>query len=115
MISDVVRLIMPAPIAQTLIEGRIDNGHLVIPHGMTPIYLQSVNGKMIAYVDGWTAQKEYDQNSYDLYPLDKATHFVQPFKVNDESADQDWHRDFGAPTKTARRDVSGVLDVLDRV
>jgi hypothetical protein len=85
------------PRALTLMEGRIVDGHVVIPRGMTPKYVQSLNGKMITYVHGWAAAGEYDQNSFDLYPLGTAHHLR--FKVNGESEDQDWYQDFGAQLK----------------
>jgi hypothetical protein len=53
---------MAESIVLTAIETPTKEGYVVIPHGMKPTYLHTLNGQMIAYVEGWTAAREYDQN-----------------------------------------------------
>lgn len=103
------------PIILTPIEGRIVDNHLVVPHGMTPIYLHQLDGKMIAHVKGWTAAGEYDRNSFYLYPLDRARHFKVSLTSNGEVVNQDWYDDFGEPTKEAMTDGCDELVIRERV
>ena len=65
---------MVEPIVLTAIKAPIKECYVVIPHGMKPIYLHTLNGQTIAYVKGWTAARKYDQNWYDLYLLGNARH-----------------------------------------
>jgi len=105
---------MAEPTVLTAIEARIVNDHLVIPHGMTPIYLHSINGQMIAHVEGWTEASEYDQNWYDLYRLDNARNFIMSITSNGEQTNQDWYGSFGEPTKEAMKDTRGELVIRER-
>jgi hypothetical protein len=103
------------PIILTPIEAQIVDDHLVIPHGMTPVYLHSLNGQLIAHVEGWTAAKEYDLNRYDLYPLSNARHFIVSLRFGGGQVNQDWRDNFGEPTKEAMKDGSGELMIRERV
>jgi hypothetical protein len=105
MMSDAIRL---EPIETQIVEG-----HLAVPHGMTPIYLHVVDGRMIAHVEGWTVKKEYDHNRFDLYPLNNARLFSVRLKVNGENVDQDWYDSFGEPTKEAMK-FNGEWDIRER-
>jgi hypothetical protein len=106
---------MSEPIALKAIEARVVDDHVVIPHGMTPIYLHSLNSQMIAHVAGWTAAREYDLNRYDLYPLANARHFIVSLKSNGEQINQNWYDSFGEATKEAMEDGSGELVIRERV
>ena len=101
------------PVRLMSIEAQLIDGHLVIPHGTTPIYLHVLDGRMIAHVEGWTAEKEYDRNQFDLYPLSNARHFIVRLKVNGENVDQDWYDSFGDPTKEAMK-FGGEWDIRER-
>jgi hypothetical protein len=103
------------PIALMEIEPQIVDHHIVIPHGMTPIFLHWFQGKPTAYVEGWTVAKEYNPNSYDLYPLNNAHHFILSTKSNGEQLDQDWYANFGESTKEAMKDGSGNLVIRARL
>jgi|SRR5450759_5178318 hypothetical protein len=103
------------PIILTPLETRVVDGHLVIPHGMTPIYVHCLNGQTIAHVKGWTATSEYDRNWYDLYTLDQARHFIVSLMSSGEALNQDWYDNFGEPTKEAMKDGSGALVIRERV
>ena len=92
------------------IAAEIVDGYLVVPSGMKPIYLHG----QVVHVEGWTAEKEYDRNAYDLYPLADADHSLKSIKVNGEELSQDWYEDFGEPTKEAMKH-GGKLEVRDRV
>src|ERR1035437_895631 len=108
--------LMAEPIVLTAIKAPIKEGYVVIPHGMKPIYLHTLNGQVIAYVKGWTAPREYDQNWYDLYLLGDARHFVLVSKLNNEApTNEDWFADFGEASKEAMKDGSGSLVIRERV
>ena len=94
---------MSEPIRLEPIEAHIVRGNLAIPHGMKPIYLQNLDGKMIAHVEGWTAEREYDHNYFDLYPMGQARRFIVRLTVNGEKSDREWYDGFGEPTKEAMK------------
>lgn len=92
------------------IGAQVVDGYLAIPHGMKPIYLRVAGGKMVAYVQGWTAEREYDQNCFDLYALDPAKHHMLHVKAYGEGQDEEWFHDFSEPTKEAMR-LHGEWDI----
>ena len=98
----------------TAIEAQVVDGRLVIPHGMTPIYSHVLQGRMIAYVEGWSAEKEYDQSCFDLYSLSGAQYYILHNTFNGEKVDQEWYISFGAPMKEARKH-NGELVIRERV
>lgn len=107
---------MAEPIVLTAIEAPIEQGYVVIPHDMKPVYLHTLDRRMIAYVEGWTPAGEYDQNRYDLYRLDSARHFVLFSNLNGEPPrNEDWYADFGVPAKEAMKDGRGRLVIRERV
>lgn len=106
---------MAEPIVLTAVEAPIEQGYIVIPHDMKPVYVHTLNGQMVAYVKGWTAAREYDQNWYDLYPLENARHFILSSELNDEPVNENWYADFGMPTKEAMKDGSGSFVIRQRV
>ena len=90
------------------------NRFVVIPKGMTPIFLRDAETRLLAYVEWWTPAGEFKTTYFDLYPLDRATKFILPFKVNDVSEDQTWYSAFGGYTKEAFEGPEG-LKIRDRV
>ncbi len=72
----------------TPIETKIHEGYVVIPVGMTLVFLYDAGDRYLAYVQGWTAAGEYDATYFDLYSLQTATQFIVPFKKEGQSADQ---------------------------
>ncbi len=101
---------MNDPVRLTPIEAQIIDGHLVIPQNTTPVYLQILDGRTIVHIEGWTAEKEYDRNRFDLYPLNNARRFIVRLG---ENVDQDWYDTFGEPTKEAMK-FSGEWDIRQR-
>lgn len=104
---------MNDPIRLAPIEAQVIDGHLAVPQGTTPIYFHVLDGRMIAHVGGWTAEKEYDRNKFDLYPLNNARHFILRLTANGENVDQDWYEDFGEPTKEAMK-FNGEWNIRER-
>jgi hypothetical protein len=97
-------------------EVQIADNHLVMPHGLTPVFLQSLDGRMIAHVTRWTTAAEYDQRRYDLYPLGNAWRFTVPLNVDGEGqTNQDWYSNFGMPTMEGMKGRRGELLVRRRV
>jgi hypothetical protein len=105
---------MNAPRTLTAIEPQIRDGYVLIPKGMTPVYLHELGDRTIAYVEDWTAEREYDANRFDLYLLTNARQFV--VSLTDRAAasrqDQRWYDDFGEPTKEAIK-INGELTIRE--
>lgn len=102
------------PTALTAIEARIVDDHVVIPSGITPVLMHSLGGCLIVYVKDWSAEREYDGNLFDLYPMSNLDHLILPVKHNGEPELQDWYQGFGRPTKIARKGLNGELTIRDR-
>ena len=83
--------------------------NVVIPQGMTPIYVHSLAGQWIAHVTGWTTARQYDSNKCDLYPLTNKNPIVI------DHITQAWYHSFGEPAKEGMKDASGNLHVRERV
>ncbi len=81
--------------------------HLLIPTGMTPIYLHLGTPGPVAYVEGWTPQKEYENNTYNLYPLKLARRFIVPLKINGEAENQMWYDSLQGPAMQALKQPDG--------
>jgi hypothetical protein len=64
---------------------------------------------MVAHVEGWTPEKDRDQTTFDLYPLDEATNRIVSLTVNGEKADQEWYVGFGPPTKEAMESAGELM------
>lgn len=93
----------------------VGSGDVVIPSGMTPMFMHSVGGRLVVHVKGWTARGAYEGNTYDLYPLDSLEHIALTLKHEGSSEIQDWYLGFGKPTKIARRGPNSELTIRDRV
>jgi hypothetical protein len=99
---------MSDAIKQEPITVHLIDGSVAIPHGLKLIRLHSPdermvpNRRMIAHVEGWTPNKEYVPDSFDLYELKTARAFVQEGKLNDMECNQDWWDDFGQPTRETK-------------
>ena len=98
---------MSMPTELVAIDSPIEGGYMRVPRGMKPIYAHKLNEKLIIYVEGWTAEKEYDQNTLDLYLLNNAKSFTLVTKLNREESRETWYSEFGEPIKEAMKDVLG--------
>lgn len=84
------------------IDPQIRDGYLMIPKGMTPIYLHHLRGdRMIAYVEGWKPELEFAGQKFDLYLLSDARQFIVPLAHNGSTENQRWYDTFGKPAKEA--------------
>ena len=91
----------------TAIEAQLLDAHVAIPRGMKPIYLHQLEGgHWLAHVEGWTAEKEYDSDHFDLYLLSGARELID-FTSNGTKVRQEWFHSFGEPAKEALKDCSG--------
>jgi hypothetical protein len=119
-----VRGTMQKPAPLTLINAMIADDHVAIPHGMVPVYMHSVNGRMMVYVKNWSAEKEDEANEWDLYPVrtlrrisqtqfDGGLLFSLTLERYDEDVKQDWFDGFSNPTKIARIGENSCLRIVD--
>jgi hypothetical protein len=106
---------MSLPRVLTAMTPWIRDGYVAIPKGMAPVYLHDLEGRAISHVAGWTAEREYNADRFDLYLLGNAHQFI--VTLNDRVAgsrqDQRWYDNFGEPTKEAIT-VGGELLIRER-
>jgi hypothetical protein len=91
----------------TPIEAKIDEDHVVIPKGMTLVFLQKDGDRFLAWVHGWTSAGEYDATDYDLYSLENAHAFTISCKMNGEPEEQRFWFDFKQHTKEPTKGLTG--------
>jgi hypothetical protein len=88
----------------TPIPAQVLDGFLLVPQGTKPVFFHDdMTCGATAHVQDWTAEKEYDRNRWELYPLAEAKNLLVQSKLNGENTDQWWLHDFGKPTKEAMR------------
>lgn len=107
-----------ASVELTPIHVEIVEEHVAVPRGLTPIYVHKIAGdRIIAHARDWSAETEYDQNLFDLYPLSEARSFVVQIN-SDTSGDQvksDWYDSFGTATKEGLKSPTGEWAIRERV
>jgi len=91
------------------IEVKLHEGHVVVPTGMTLVYLHDEGNRRLAYVEHWTASGEYDATDFDLYNLSTARRFTVCLTQEGEAETQTWYGDFGKYTKEAHKGPDGFI------
>src|ERR1700686_5013011 len=90
----------------------IVDGYLVVPVGMTPVYLHFLKDRWIVYVEGWTPEGEFNASGFNAYPLAAAREFTVSVSGGLDDYVQSgtrWYDSFGKPTKEAMKNSSGFI------
>ncbi len=104
---------MSNPVRLVPIDANIRDGYLLVPHGMTPVFLHEYDGRKLVHVSGYDPKNEYDSHLFDLYPLDRCTRSILVMGRDGQSEEQEWCSNFGEPTKEALV-TGGELTIRDR-